>query len=148
MPMNIAKLEWRRDAGGASVQNAYCNQCGTRVHLTGSGECPNGHARSALRDVREGAISAPGPITAPGQASTPVGSPNLPPTAELSAQIIGKLIVIIPAGIIVILAIWSGYAGSIAMGMTPLQSWLSTVGSLALTGAVVAMVVWNRRRKM
>ena len=130
------------------MQNAYCNECAMRVDLTAGGECPNGHARSALRDVREGTVAATMPASTSRPGAPPAGAPNLAPSAALSAQIIGKLIVIVPAAIVIFLALWSGYAGSAAMGMTPTQSWLSSIGSLALTGAAVAFLVWNRRRKM
>ena len=131
-----------------TVQNAYCNECAKRVQLTDAGECPNGHARSALRDVCEGVLAASesAPVQKPSGLSAATRGPA--PSTELPAQIIGKLIVIVPAAIVVILALWSGYAGSVAMGLTPVQSWVSAIGSLAMTGAVVAFLVWNRRRKM
>lgn len=125
------------------AKNAYCSECGTRVNLSESGECVRGHARSALRDVREGALAA-----APVASSVPSSRrEDFAPPTGLASQVIGKAIVLVPAAFVVLLALWSGYAGGAGMGLSPLMSWLSSIGSLALTAAGVWLWVWMRRRR-
>ena len=140
------------------MKNAYCNECGTRVMLAEDGSCANGHPRSALRDVREGALAAvPAADVRPissgrtglvaGAPGPNVVSPNLPPAHELASKIIGGMIVGVPTALVVVFALWSGYAGSLAMGTTRATAWLSSIGSLLLTGAMVALWVAKRRMR-
>ena len=126
-------------------KNAYCSGCGSRVQLTDAGECPNGHPRSMLRDVQDG-LAAPAPKPVP--AVHDEGASNLKPSEETAAKVIGNLIIIVPAAIVLVFAIWSSYAISIAMGFSKATSWLSSIGDLLMVGAGVWFVVWNRRRKM
>jgi hypothetical protein len=137
------------------AQNAYCNECGTRVPLTESGECVFGHSRSALRDVREGEFVAAGPASraesgaaSAGTGAIGLGTPNSATRQETASVVLGKLIVIVPATIVVLIALVTVYAFGRAMGSSKTESWLSSIGSLLLTGVTVAVVVWNRRRKM
>jgi len=133
--------------------NAYCNECGARVMLAEDGGCANGHARSALRDVREGAIAAaPAAITgpagvtpAPERPGAGTGQPNLAPSQELAARSIGIAIVAIPAAIVVAAAYWSSYAASMAVGMTKSTSMWSSIGSVVLTAGMIALWVAKRR---
>ena len=132
-------------------RNAYCSECQTRVGLTESGECPQGHPRSALRDVREGDIANPArsPVKEPDGPSGPfVGGPNLTRGDETAAKLIGRLIVIVPATFVLAIGLYTGYLAGVQMGMSKLNSWLSSIGSMLLTGVVVAALVWDRRRKM
>lgn len=129
--------------------NAHCMECGTRVELTEVGACPNGHPRSALRDVREGQVVAAQaascavrPSAVPERSVLPVAK------EEVAANLIGKGIVIVPVAIVVIIGLWSGYAGGVAMGMSKAAAWVSSIGSLLSTGAIVWFIVWNKRRKM
>jgi hypothetical protein len=129
----------------AMSKNAYCSGCGSRVQLTDAAECPNGHPRSMLRDVQEGlAVPAPRPVAVVDDE----GASNLKPSEEAAAKLIGQLIIIVPAAIVLVFAIWSSYAISIALGFSKTASWLSSIGDLLLVGAGVWFVVWNRRRKM
>ena len=137
------------------AQNAYCNESGTRVPLTETGECVFGHPRSALRDVREGEFVAAAPAVRPesGAALTRTGAPGIGtpsprPKQETASLVLGKLIVIVPATIVVLIALVTVYAFGRAMGSSKTASWMSSVGSLLLTAVTVALVVWNRRRKM
>lgn len=134
-------------------QNAYCQECSTRVTLTEAGACPNGHPRSALRDVREGAAAqapaAPAaPVTVGGIEVVPGGSSTkLTAKTGLASEIIGKGIVLIPLALILVIGLWTGYAGSRAEGLSPVLSWLSAIGSLVLTGLVVVVLAKRRRKR-
>ena len=140
------------------MSNAYCNECGMRVMLADDGGCVNGHARSALRDVREGALvdatnTAPRVVrpaiaprsAVPSAAETTHGSPNLPPKQAAVSKAIGIVIIAVPAAIVVIAFMWSSYVGSVAFGMTKSGAWWSSVGSLILTGGLVAL--WSTKRR-
>jgi hypothetical protein len=144
------------------TQNAYCSECGTRVELTEAGACSNGHPRSSLRDVQDGPlfssashpVSAPRPISAP-RPSAPVSgpkpaapAPNLKPADDLAAKTMGRLIVIVPIGLVVAFALWSSYAASVGFGMSKGKAWLAAFGDLLVTAAIVAFFVWRRREKM
>ena len=131
----------RREGGGVAVRNAYCSECATRVNLTSGGECPNGHPRSALRDVRDGEVAT---VAAPPAG----GGPNLSDSEEKTAWVIGKLVVVVPAAAVVAFGLWTGYAASMGLGMSNTAAWLSSIGSLALTGACVAAIVWMKRHKL
>jgi hypothetical protein len=121
-------------------KNAYCNDCGTRVVLIESGDCPNGHPRSSLRDVQDGPIApaAPRPVTK---------GPNLTRSEETASQAIGKLIVIVPLVLVAVFGLWTGYALSIGMGASKAAAWANSIGSLVFTVACVAFIVWLKRRK-
>jgi len=136
------------------AQNAYCNECCARVTVADEGGCENGHARSALRDVREGALAntahpiptvSAGPASAAAAASGSPGAPNPAPKQELASRVIGVLIIALPSVLIVAVAFWSSYAASIAFGMTRNGAFWSSLGSLVLTGALV--VVWVAKRR-
>lgn len=125
--------------------SAQCSGCGRRVDLTSAGECPQGHLRSMLRDVRQGA--------APARART---QDNLPavrwtePSAgvsrwhELLAEVIGKSVVIVPVAAILAFGLWTGYEAVAGKGVSVLEAVLTSVGSLALT--VGLAFAWAARR--
>jgi len=137
------------------AQNAYCNECGTRVPLTESGACASGHPRSALRDVREGECPA-GPLPRPSGAPATAqqagagasGSPNLTRSQDAAAKTVGRLIIVVPAVIVLAIGLWTGYAMGVGMGQSKTEAWLWSIVSMVAMGVVVAMIVWNRRRKM
>ena len=131
------------------AQNAYCNECGARVRLADTGLCVMGHPRSALRDVREG---EPEPATAraqtPGPSAGGASTPN-PTRAESTASgVIGKLVVIVPAVLVIFVGLYTGYAAGVQMGQSKSEAWLSSIAGMLLTGLIVALLVWDRRRKM
>ena len=129
------------------AQNAYCNECAARVDLTESGECVKGHPRSALRDVREGrvALAASAP---PRRPDPQAGTPNLSRKDEAVAKTMGRLIVIVPAVLVVFIGLYTGYAAGIQLGQSKAEAWLWSIGSMLLTGLIVAVLVWDRRRKL
>ena len=135
------------------AQNAYCNECGTRVTLAEDGTCENGHPRSALRDVREGGIveaprsGTPQAGSAPGGAGASAPRAGAPTQAPVASRVIGAVLIAVPAAFVVALALWSGYAAGIALGQTRSGAWLSSIGSLVLTGALVALWVAKRRTR-
>jgi hypothetical protein len=129
------------------ARNAYCSECATRVRLTEAGECANGHPRSSLRDVREGEL---GPVAAPkaSAADPDAGSPNLARRDEAIAKTMGRLIVIVPAVIVIFIGLYTGYAAGVQFGQSKAEASLWSIGSMLLTGLIVAVLVWDRRRKM
>jgi uncharacterized membrane protein (DUF485 family) len=129
------------------AQNAYCNECATRVRLSASGECPNGHPRSALRDVREGEI-APAATPSARKSDPAAGTPNLTAKEEAVAKTMGRLIIIVPAVIVLFIGLYTGYAAGVEFGQSKTEAWLTSIGSMILTGVIVALLVWDRRRKM
>jgi uncharacterized membrane protein (DUF485 family) len=129
------------------AQNAYCNECATRIRLSVSGECPNGHPRSALRDVREGEI-APAAAPVPRRSDPEAGTPNLSSREEAIAKTMGRLVVIVPAVFVIFIGLYTGYAAGVQFGQSKTEAWLWSIGSMILTGLIVAVVVWDRRRKL
>lgn len=131
------------------MRNAYCSECQARVRLSDSGECPLGHPRSALRDVREGDLPEPVSPASPAVAGpSDTTDPNLSRKQDLVAKSIGRLIVIVPAVIVVAIGLYTGYAAGVQLGQSKLSAWLWSVASMLLTGVIVALMVWNRRRNM
>ncbi len=125
--------------------SAQCSGCGRRVDLTSAGECPQGHLRSMLRDVRQG--------TAPAPATTQENRPAVrwtEPSAgmsrwhELLAEVIGKSVVIVPVAAIIAFGLWTGYEAVAGKGVSVLEAILTSVGSLALT--IGLAFAWAARR--
>jgi len=124
------------------AQGAYCNGCGTRVQLTEQGECPRGHLRSMLRDVREGevvATAAPGAASGAPKPAAPLGQPA---SHELLSAVIGKAFVIVPLAAIVAFGLWTGYDFGVGSGMSVGLAILMSIASLA--GTVGLAFVWAR----
>jgi len=130
------------------TQNAYCNECGARVVISESGECSKGHPRSALRDVREGALLPPKPSQTTQSPEPGAGSPNLTNRDEAIAKTMGRLIVVVPAAFVLFVGLYTGYAAGVYMGQSKTEAWLWSIGSMLLTGVIVALLVWDRRRKL
>jgi len=129
------------------VVSAYCSGCGRRIELTAEEECPQGHLRSMLRDVRQG-VAAPAATAgtaaadrAPRATPLPVGPSR---THELLAQVLGKSIVIVPVAAIIAFGLWTGYESMAGTGASVLEAILMSVGSLVLT--VGLAFVWASRR--
>lgn len=130
------------------AQNAYCGECASRVTLTAAGECPSGHPRSALRDVCDGAVTPQASAGTSVRGTAPNDQPGgFSRHTGLVEDMIGKAIVWIPIGVVLVIALWSGYAASAAMGMSPAAAWASSIGSLVFTIALLAFWVWRRRQK-
>jgi len=128
--------ESRREGTGVA-KSAYCSGCGRRVDLDAAGECPQGHLRSMLRDVREG-VAAPAPVApaTAGQVSRPGGPPNQ--RGDLAGQVLGKAIIIVPALIIGVIAVGITEPQYEFAGMTPALSWVASFFTVAITLGVAA----------
>ena len=130
----------------AAVSSAYCSGCGRRVDLSPDGECPQGHLRSMLRDVRKG-VAAPVLGAGAPKSRTPRGAAaTAEPTRfqELLAQVIGKSVVIVPVAAVIAFGLWTGYESMAGTGASAVEAILMSVGSLALT--VGLAFAWAARR--
>ena len=124
--------------------NAYCSGCGRRVQVTATGECSQGHARSMLRDVREGALPADVRDAATGNARPLPTAATGASHDEVLAQVLGKGIVIVPVTLVVAFGVWTGYyqfPGSPAIKL------LLSIGSLALTVGLAFLWAGIRRKR-
>jgi hypothetical protein len=125
--------------------SAYCSGCGRKVDLTPGGECPQGHLRSMLRDVREGVAAKPAGVPAATRSPRPIATPpEVSPSHEILAQVIGKSVVIVPAAAILAFGLWTGYESVAGTGVSVLSAILMSVGSLVLTIGIA--FVWASRR--
>ena len=128
------------------VRSAHCRGCGRRVELTAEGECPQGHLRSMLRDVREGVAvpqaASPLPAQSPSRPSVPVDDTSR--GHEVLAMVLGKAIVIVPVAAILAFGLWTGYESVAGEGVSVAKALLLSAGSLALT--VGLAFVWASRR--
>ena len=146
----VDTLEKERSIGRTArvaVVSAYCSGCGRRIELTPAGECPQGHLRSMLRDVRQGVAAPAAPVGSSAAERAPRTTP--PPVEpsrahELLAQVLGKAIVIVPAAVIIAFGLWTGYESVAGAGVSVLGAILMSVGSLVLT--VGLAFVWASRR--
>jgi hypothetical protein len=131
------------------MQNAYCNGCGARVTLAETGDCPNGHARSMLRDVQDGPLQAAAIAATPHSVypTSAEGGPNMTSRDEAAAKLIGRLTIILPAALVLVVGLYTGYAAGIQLGQSVVVAWLGSIGSMIVTGLCVALLVWDRRRK-
>jgi len=111
---------------------AYCSGCGRYIELTYTGECPEGHPRSALRDVREGTLAS-----APSVRVATVG-----PTAEEAAfrefespfaKIVGRAIIIVPIVAVLGFGLVTGMVPVPGFGMSLWERLGWSVFSLAMT---------------
>ena len=118
----------------------YCSGCARRVALTAQGECPQGHLRSMLRDVRDGVE----PPAAPKVESAPK-----PPASEqhneLLMEIIGKSVVLVPLALLIAFALWTGYLQVVGSGGSKSIALWSSLGSVILTIGLVYLM--SRRKK-
>ena len=128
------------------AQGAYCSGCGRRVQLTESGECPQGHLRSMLRDVREGVEPdpRPGPATGPSRGGAVSGEP--PRSHEMLSAVIGKAFVLIPVGAILAFGLWTGYEQGVGGGMSAGVAALVSVASLVATVGLAFLWAAMRRK--
>jgi hypothetical protein len=85
----------------------FCSGCNRFVQLSLHGECPHGHPRSRLRNVRDGLLSDM-PV-----AKTPVHPRSAEQAAlaahdSIYAKVAGKAIIILPVAVVLAWGIWSG----------------------------------------
>ena len=119
------------------AQVGYCSGCGRYVQLTEQGGvCPSAHPRSDLRDVHDGYLES----AAGGVASTPLYRDE----GGMLAQVIGKGIVLVPIGLIVAWALWTGYE-QFGPGLSVLAKIGWSVFSLALTVGLSFLLYGHRR---
>ena len=121
--------------------HAHCSGCGRRVQLTAEGECPRGHLRSMLRDIREGTLAV--------EPSTPVVPVRKPASSagqsDLAARIIGRSIVIVPIALLVAFGLWTSYEQGVGSGMNVGAAIMLSVASLGAT--IGGAFVWAAMRK-
>lgn len=123
------------------AKSAYCGGCGRRVTLTESGECPQGHIRSMLRDIREGEAPASPAQAAPAR---PVPAAPADDQDDLVAGIIGKAVVFVPLALIVAFALWTGYLQMVESGHV--STWVAVLGSVgSLLGTVLLAVALAKK---
>jgi hypothetical protein len=127
----------------------YCGECGRYVELTAQGECPAGHPRSSLRDVREGSL-AEAPVVAKARAdrereAAETPDPALRAGTGVLAKVIGWGVVVVPVAIVVGWGLWAGYEESASNGNGGWTGLGISAGSLVAT--VVATFVWVRMRR-
>lgn len=128
-------------------QGAYCSGCGRRVQLTESGECPQGHLRSMLRDVREGVEPDPRPDPATGPSRRPTAVPvEQPQSHEMLSAVIGKAFVLIPVAAILAFGLWTGYEQGVGGGMSAGIAALVSVASLVATVGMAFLWAAMRRK--
>ncbi len=120
---------------------AHCSGCGRRVQLTADSECPNGHLRSMLRDIREGVLPADAPVAA----GAPRSSGGDDDRGELVAKLIGRSIVIVPVAAIVAFGLWTGYEQGVGSGMSIGTAIMLSVVSLGAT--IGGAFVWSAMRR-
>jgi len=116
------------------------------VQLTESGECPNGHLRSLLRDVRPNEV-VPAEKPSPRPVAHASLAPGPPHSDELLSMVIGKAFVLVPVAAIVAFALWTGYEQGVGSGMSVGAALLMSLGSLAITIGVAFAWAAMRRRK-
>lgn len=122
------------------AKHAYCSGCNAYVTLGADEACPQGHPRSMLRDVRDGAAPQPRAVAAQ---PDPHAEPN-----ELLAEVLGKAFVIVPALVLLGLVVFFSVAQTAAMGVSGPMMWLSGIGSAALTlGLAAAWGLWRRHKR-
>jgi hypothetical protein len=136
---------------GEMARVGYCGECGRYVELTAQGECPVGHPRSSLRDVREGSL-AEAPAVARARADREGEVAEMPEPAlgvgtGVLAKLIGWGIVVVPAALVVGWGLWAGYEEAASNGAPSWVALMISAGSLAVTFAVAFAWVWIRRHR-
>jgi hypothetical protein len=129
----------------------YCGECGRYVELTAQGECPVGHPRSSLRDVREGSL-AEAPAVARARADrerevAETSDPALGAGAGVLAKVIGWGIVIVPVALVVGWGLWAGYEEAASNGASGWTALGISAGSLVVTSVATFAWVWIRRHR-
>lgn len=123
---------------------AYCSGCGRYVELTYQSECPEGHPRSSLRDVRDGTLAA-----APNVATVA----NAPTAEEAAFQVqnspavkaAGIAIIAVPVALVLI---WGLYSGMAEFGDS--MAWPAKLGlsAVSLVGTIgLAFLFYRRKRR-
>jgi hypothetical protein len=117
---------------------AYCGGCGRYIQLTPQVECPAGHPRSELRDVREGPLPSARSNHSVATAAQAVDH------SDLIAQVIGKGVVLVPLALLSAFGIWTGYY---QFPGSPLMRLLMSIGSLGLTVGLAFLWYGMKRRR-
>lgn len=127
---------------------AYCNDCNRYVQLSHQGECPDGHPRSALRDVRDGLLSD-APVIKPAIAARTDEEAIIASYDHWFAKVAGKAIIILPVAVILAWGIWSGMEEFSGSGMSWMAKLSWSLVSLAVTigGAFFFSRMGRRRRR-
>jgi len=126
-------------------QGAHCSGCARRVQLTDSGECPHGHLRSMLRDVREGVEPA---VETPNAVSGPTTATSSERSDEFLSVVLGRAFVLVPVAAILAFALWTGYLQGVDTGMSTGGAVMISIVSLVATigGAYVWWLMARRKR--
>ncbi len=87
--------------------------------------------------MREGEIA---PVATPSarKSDPAAGTPNLSAKEEAVAKTMGRLIVIVPAVLVIFIGLYTGYAAGVQFGQSKTEAWLWSIGSMMLTGVIVA----------
>ena len=132
-------------------KTAYCGECGRYVQLTAEETCPNGHPRSALRDLREGAPPAPAaaqvaqrPVMA---VAGPTGARRAPESAETAGKVVGWIAVVVPATIFAVVCVAITEPQFEGFGIPVWLAWLGSLGTVVVTFALAAVWGWVKFRK-
>ena len=125
------------------AQVGYCNGCGRYVQLAQDGSCPDGHPRSALRDIRQGGL-ADAPVV--GVNRVVRSQPGLREYDSAFAKVLGKAIVIVPVALIVAFGVWTGYEQFSGSGMSFAAKLGLSVLSLAATVGLSFIFVRPKHR--
>jgi hypothetical protein len=133
------------------AQVGYCGECRRYVELTASGECPAGHPRSALRDVREGSLAEVPAVAKVASERRDVPAETTEPVVlegtGMLAKIIGWGIVLVPVLLVLGWGLWAGYDEAASHGASGAKALMISAGSLVLTGVGTFVWIWIRRRR-
>ena len=124
---------------------AHCSGCGRYVELTHMGECPDGHPRSALRDIREGKLSA-APVVRTASSVAVAEHAAFRAYDNPITKIIGKAIIIVPIALVLGFGLWTGMLQppGVHMSFWTRLGW--SVFSLAMTVGGAFMIARRRHR--
>jgi hypothetical protein len=120
-------------------QIAFCGACRRYIELTADGQCPEGHPRGELRDVREGTLESAPLVGA--------AKPREFDDGGLVARLIGWSVVLVPAGLLAAFALWTGYEQFSGSGMSPLAKFGLSFASLIGTLVIVWIMSKKQRRR-
>lgn len=122
-------------------EQGYCEACGQWVDLTGAGDCPAGHAAEAIVRTRDGAAkreAGPVPRTA---------VPQLGESTDRLATVLGRALIIVPAALVLLVAILVTEPQYEGAGMSPALAWIAAAASTVLTLGLAALWGWLRFKR-
>jgi hypothetical protein len=125
----------------------FCQECGRYVAVGDDG-CPDGHPRSAVRDVREVSDGAPMPLAGarPSADSSAEAAQLRSEPNEAVMQVVAKSLVIVPAALILAFLMWSGVESEMAFGVRLWPAIITTAVSLVVTFGMLYLWRLTRRR--